>query len=1010
MQVNVHVNGQPLVLAGEPGITLLDALRGAGFFSVKRGCDHGECGACAILLDGKQVNSCHVLLAQVDGCCIQTAEGLGEAAEQGWRHTAGLHPLQQAFIELGAVQCGYCTPAQLLAAQALLDRKGYGGTDPQPVSEAEVREALSGVLCRCTGYAKPVAAVLKAAARLRGEEPLAGGGTAQPKDAGGIPVALDFAGGEPRTEGLPGPEPARGGVITRTEAPPVLLVAAVSEELRVVGKSVTKVDAAKLSQGKPAFTDDLEMRGMLIGKIMHSPVAHARIKSIDVTAARQLPGVAAVLTHKDLPRVAHSTAGQTHPLPSPLDTFSLDEKVRFVGDRVALIAAESEEIALAAMELIQVEYEELPAIIDPRDALKPGASIIHDEPDFVDFAESDRTRNLAAHIFVDIGNVDQGFAEADHIFEGEYFVPKVQQASIEPHVVITYWDEDDRLVVRTSTQVPFHARRILAPILGLPVKRIRVIKPRVGGGFGGKQEVLIEDAAAHLTIATGRPVRLEYTREEEFIAARSRHPMRVRLKTGVTADGVITANEMHVLSDTGAYGSHAMTVAGNTGHKAMALYVGDGPYRQNPNIRFTAEVVYTNTAPSGAFRGYGVPQGYFPLDTQMERIARALEMDPLAFRLKNAVRAGEAQPFSKAWSEGREPVPEYIETCALEECAHRGAELIGWREKRGNRNWHAVPGRPNLRRGVGAALAMQGTAIPYIDMGGASLKMNDDGSFNLLAGATDIGTGSDTILAQMVAETVGCNVEDIVVYSSDTDFTPFDVGAYASSTTYVSGAAATRAAQQVAEQIREVAAALLGGEVTPAEIRLADRRAWAPDGHSVTLEDVALQSLHKANQRQIMAVASFNSPVSPPPFAAQFAEVTVDIETGEVRVQKFVTVMDSGVIVNPVAATGQVEGAVSQSLGYALCEEMPYDSAGRPLMHDLRDYHIFTADEMPELVTEFVPTVEPTHPYGVKAVGEVPMDGVGPAIANAIYDAVGAWINELPATPERVWRAMHASF
>ncbi len=1005
MQVNVHVNGHPIVLEGGAGATLLDALRGAGFFSVKRGCDHGECGACAVLLDGKQVNSCHVLLSQAEGCCIQTAEGLGEIAEQGWKLTDGLHPVQQAFIELGAVQCGYCTPAMLLATQELLEKKGYGGPEPQPITEAEAREALSGVLCRCTGYVKPVAAVLKAAARLRGDE-LPG-----PED--GTPIALDFTPGAPRTEELPGPEPSGGTLTrTRTDAPPVVVVARPAGGLQVVGKSVPKLDAAKLALGKPAFTDDLEMRGMLIGKIMHSPVAHARIKSIDASAARALPGVAAVLTHKDIPRVAHCTAGQTHPLPSPLDTFSLDNKVRFVGDRVALIAAETEEIALQAMQLIEVEYEELPAIIDPRDALAPGAPIIHDEDDFVDFAESDRMRNLAAHIFVDIGNVDQGFAEADYIFETEYIVPKVQQASIEPHVVITYWDEDDRLVVRTSTQVPFHARRILAPVLGLPVKRIRVVKPRVGGGFGGKQEVLIEDAAGHLTIATGRPVRMEYTREEEFVAARSRHPMRVRLKTGVTADGVITANEMYVLSDTGANGSHALTVAGNTGHKSMAMYVGDGPYRESPNIRFTADVVYTNTAPSGAFRGYGVPQGFFPVDVQMERIARALELDPMAFRLRNAVRAGEAQPFSKAWSEGREPVPEFIQTCALEECATRGAALMGWNAKRNNPEWHTVPDRPNLRRGIGGALAMQGTAIPFIDMGGASLKMNDDGSFNLLVGATDLGTGSDTILAQMVAETIGCRVDDIVVYSSDTDFTPFDVGAYASSTTYISGAAATRAAQQVAQQIREVAAELLSdvhGRVDEADIRLASRCAWAPDGRCVTLEDIALQSLHRSNQRQIMAVASFNSPVSPPPFAAQFAEVTVDTETGEVRVGKFVTVMDSGVIVNPVAATGQIEGAVSQQLGYALCEEMPYDATGQPLMRDLRDYHIFAADEMPEVVTEFVPTVEPTHPFGVKAVGEVPMDGVGPAIANAIYDAVGAWINELPATPERVWRAMHRS-
>ncbi|MCU0510868.1 MAG: molybdopterin-dependent oxidoreductase, partial [Anaerolineae bacterium] len=690
---------------------------------------------------------------------------------------------------------------------------------------------------------------------------------------------------------------------------------------------------------------------MLIGKIKHSPVAHARIKSIDVSKAKALPGVAAVLTYKDIPRVAHSTAGQTHPLPSPLDTFSLDSKVRFVGDRVALVAAETEEIARQAVDLIEVEYEELPAIIDPRDALK-----IHDEPDYVDFAESDRTRNLAAHIFVDIGNVDQGFAEADHVFEGEFLVPKVQHVHLEPHVVITYWDEDDRLVVRTSTQVPFHARRILAPVLGLPVKRIRVIKPRVGGGFGGKQEVLVEDAAGHLTIATGRPVKMELTREEEFVASRSRHPMIVRLKTGVKSDGAITANEMSLISDTGAYGSHALTVAGNTGHKSMALYVGDGKYRESPNIRFTAQTVYTNTVPSGAFRGYGVPQGVFAVELQMERIARALELDPIEFRLKNALRAGEAQPFSKAWSEGREPVPEYIETCALEECARRAAEVIGFREKRGSVEWHAVPGQPHLRRGVGLALAMQGTAIPFIDMGGASLKMNDDGSFNLLVGATDIGTGSDTILAQMVAETVGCEVDDIIVYSSDTDFTPFDVGAYASSTTFISGGAATRAAQDVAQMIREVALEFLGEGVSLADIRLADRKAIAPDGRSVTLEEIALRSLHSSNQRQIMAVASFNSPVSPPPFTAQFAEVTVDTQTGEVRVQKLVTVQDSGVIVNPIAATGQVEGAVTQQLGYALTEEMPFDDKGRPLMRTLQDYHIFTATEMPELVVEFVQT------------------------------------------------------
>ncbi len=609
---------------------------------------------------------------------------------------------------------------------------------------------------------------------------------------------------------------------------------------------------------------------------------------------------------------------------------------------------------------------------------------------------------MAAEIRIDIGDVERGFEEADQVFEATYEVPKVQQAHIEPHVVVTYWDEDDRLVIRTSTQVPFHVRRILAPVLKLPEKRIRVIKPRIGGGFGGKQEVLIEDVAAHLTIATGRPVRHEYTRAEEFYASRSRHPMKLTMKTGVKADGTITANEMHALSDTGAYGCHALTVTGNTGHKAMALYVGDGPYRASPNIRFYADVVYTNTPPSGAYRGYGVPQGYWPVERHMERIARALGLDPIAFRLKNTLRSGELHPFSTAWSEGREPRPETIQTNGLEDCVKAGMRAIGWEEKYPSQSWRQVPGKPYLRRGIGVAMVMQGTAIPYLDMGGASLKINDDGSFNLLVGATDLGTGSDTVLAQQAAEVLGVRVEDVITYSSDTDFTPFDKGAYASSTTYISGAAVVRAAQEVASQIRRRAAKMLskeGGSVPEEEIQLRDRRAWSPDGRSVTLAEVALNALHHEDQEQIMGVGSYVSPVSPPPFAAQFAEVTVDIETGQVRVDRLVMAVDAGVIVNPLTASGQVEGGMTQALGYAVCEEMLYDEAGRPREVDFRDYHIFAAHEMPELETIFIETFEPSHPFGVKAVAEIPMDGVAPAVGNAVLDACGADVLDSPGHP-----------
>ena len=750
---------------------------------------------------------------------------------------------------------------------------------------------------------------------------------------------------------------------------------------------------------------------MLVGKILHSTVAHAWIKSIDTAEAKALPGVAAVLTWQDLPRVVYSTAGQSDPIPGPLDTFSLDRKVRFVGDRVAFVAAETTEIAKKALELIKVEYEPLPAILDSRESMKPGTVRIHEEAEYVNFADSNAERNLAAEIRIDIGDVNRGFAEADKVYEADYEVPKVQQAHIEPHVVVTYWDEDDRLVIRTSTQVPFHARRVLAPVLGLPIKRIRVIKPRIGGGFGGKQEILIEDVAAHLTIATGRPVLVEYDREEEFIAARSRHPMRIHMKTGVKLDGTITANEMYALSDTGAYGCHALTVTGNTGHKAMALYVGDGEYRKKPNIRFYADVVYTNTPPAGAYRGYGVPQGYWPLERHMELIARDLGLDSIEFRLKNAVRAGELHPFSTAWSEGREPRPEIIHTVGLEECVRQGKAAIGWDQKFGNPAWQSVEGQPHLRRGIGIATVMQGTAIPYLDMGGASIKMNDDGSFNLLVGATDLGTGSDTVLAQMAAEVLGVPVEDILVYSSDTDFTPFDVGAYASSTTYISGAAVVRAAEQAAERIRLRAARMIseqgGGSVSPVDILLEDKRAIAPDGRSVTLYDLAHDALHKVDQEQIMGVGSYVSPSSPPPFAAQFAEVTVDIETGAVTVDNLVMAVDSGIIVNPITASGQVEGGMTQALGYAVCEEMLYDDEGRPRERDLVDYHIFRADEMPALETLFIQTYEPSHPFGVKAVAEIPLDGVAPAVGNAILDACGANLTVNPATPERVWRAIN---
>jgi putative selenate reductase molybdopterin-binding subunit len=994
MNLQLQINGSTHESTAAPGETLFSALRRLGFYGIKFGDEQGLTGADTVLLDGRPVNAGLMLAAQAEDHLIVTIEGLGEHPDQGWRKTDGLHPIQQAFVESGAIQCGYCTPAQVLAAKALLDQ------NPNP-TEAEVREAISGVLCRCTGYAKPVQAVLKAAAVMRGD---------------GEWLMVNESDREPPTPINHDPLTINQDPSTITQTKPKIIITPETHTYQTVGKPEIKVDAVKLVQGKPAFAADFEKRDLLYAKVLRSPHAHARIKSINTSKARALPGVAAVLTWRDIPRVVYSTAGQSDPIPGPLDTFSLDDTVRFVGDRVAFVAAETPEIAEQACRLVEAEYEVLEAILDPADSMRDGAVRIHPEPEYVNFADSDPGRNLAAEIRIDIGDVEKGFAEADRIFEGVYEVPKVQQAHIEPHVCLTYWDEDDRLIIRTSTQVPFHVRRMLAPVLGLPVKRIRVIKPRIGGGFGGKQEVLMEDVAAHLTIATKRPVIYEYSREEEFIAARSRHPMKVWMKTGVKLDGTLTANEMKVLSDTGAYGCHALTVTGNTGHKSMALYVGDGEYRKAPNIRFHADVVYTNTPPAGAFRGYGVPQGYWPVERHMEKIARALGLDPLEFRLKNTIRPGEYHPFSTAWNEGREPRPEVIHTVGLEECVRQGKAAIGWDEKYGNEEWrnrarcevrgaHPAPRTSHCRKGIGVALVMQGTAIPYLDMGGASIKMNDDGSFNLLVGATDLGTGSDTVLAQMAAEVLGVPVEDIITYSSDTDFTPFDKGAYASSTTYISGTAVVKAAEIVADKIKQRAAALLSLS-DHQTIRLSNKQAIAPNGEAISLTEIALDSLHRSNQEQIMGVASHVSTSSPPPFAAQFAEVSVDMETGQVTVDKLVMAVDSGVIVNPQTASGQIEGGMTQALGYAVCEEMTYDELGRARERDLDRYHIFRADEMPALETIFVETFEPSHPFGVKAVAEIPMDGVAPAVGNAILDAAGVNVDDNPVTPEKVWKAL----
>ncbi|MHA1449991.1 MAG: xanthine dehydrogenase family protein molybdopterin-binding subunit, partial [Candidatus Hodarchaeales archaeon] len=565
----------------------------------------------------------------------------------------------------------------------------------------------------------------------------------------------------------------------------------------------------------------------------------------------------------------------------------------------------------------------------------------------------------------------------------------------EPHIVISYLDEDERIVIRTSTQVPFHARRIVSQALQIPVKRIRVIKPRIGGGFGTKQEVLLEEIAAMLTVRTKRPVKLALTRAEEFYASRTRHPGVLNIRAGVKNDGTITALDLRVLTNTGAYGSHGLTVMSNCGSKTLPLYKCD-------NVRFTGDSVYTNLPVAGAYRGYGATQAAFGMESIIDEMAYAINMDPMEFRQKIHINLGESSPIFKALGEGTEGVEQKITSCGLAECIKLGAEEIDWKSKRNNAT------DSHIKHGVGMAILMQGSSIPEIDMGSAFAKINDDGSFNLLVGATDLGTGSDTVLSQIFAEELEITVEDVIIYSSDTDRTPFDVGAYASSTTYLSGMAVKKTARKIKKQLFKVAAEMMGSNEEDMECKdkkVIDKKTGKETGYA----EIAKYALYARNQFQIAAVDSHITHASPPPFSAHFVEVTVNTETGEVKVLKYVAAVDCGTAIHPRLAEGQTEGALLNGISYALTEEFLFDDKGRMQNCDLINYKIFMTTDMPEVKTILVPSYEPTGPFGAKSVSEISINGALPAISNAIYHACGVRMRKAPFTSERVLEEIQKS-
>ncbi len=961
--LNFSLNDEAWSGTVEAGQNVLDFLRSLNLSSVKAGCRVGDCGVCTILLDGQPVRSCMLKVKDIQDRSVFTLEGLNKNGE--------LHPLQESFIETGAIQCGFCTPAQILTAKAFLDK------NPNPTEE-DIRSALKGVLCRCTAYVRIVDGVLRAAARLRGEQ----------LDEYG-PVYLELP---ENCEDIRIPEPFLRSNGNQHPLPPLVYTPAAMLKTSVVNKATKKVDAVKLVSGKPAFADDFQPEGMLFGALLTSNVAHARIRSINTDKAKALPGVRAVLTYKDIPRVKYASGGQSYPQPLPYDQVCLDNKVRHVGDRVAVVAADTQEIADKALQLIEVDYELLDVVVDPREAIKDGAPIIHDEDDTEGIY--DAKHNIVYHIEAQNGDPDKVFAEADHVVTGEFRTPKQQHAQLEPHICITYFDPDNRLIVLSSTQVPFHVRRIISPLIDIPIKNIRVIKPRIGGGFGGKQEILLEDLCSLLTKKTRKPVRLEYSRRQEFTSGRTRHQHYINYKVGVKGE-TITAVELKLLSDTGAYGTHGLTTSMVGGFKGLTLY-------NAPDSRFICDVMYTNTPTAGAYRGYGTMQELFALEVLTEEIAEKLGVDVVEFKRKNWLKLGEPMHMAKKLGEGREGFDQSLATSGLTQCVDIGLKATRYYDKRAA--YKNQQGK--IKRGIGMSIAIHGSGIAGLDMASATMKMNDDGSFNLLIGATDIGTGSDTILAQIAAEELGIPVDDIIVYSSDTDFTPFDKGAYASSTTYISGGAVKKTAEAIKKQIQEQAALLLKWD-DPSKLELRNCQVITPEGKSVSLREVALSSLHQMNQHQIMATESHRSYVSPPPTAAQFAEVAVNTDTGEIKVERLLMVVDCGRVINPLTAAGQVEGGMAQALGFVHCEDTYIDEKGQILNSRFETYHTYLANEMPPTDVIFVQTDEPSGPFGAKSVAEISIDGVAPAFVNAVHNATGAWLHHLPLTPEKVWKALH---
>ena len=765
-----------------------------------------------------------------------------------------------------------------------------------------------------------------------------------------------------------------------------------------VSKRAEKDDDRKLVTGEAKYTADYETQfpDLAHAAVVRSEIPHGDVTDIDTSEAEAMDGVLAVLTPDSdaVPDTKYTSAGQSYPEPSPWDMQILNEHVRYIGDPIVAIAAEDPETAAAAADAVEVSYDEREYVIDPEEAYSEDAPRLFDEDEVENkIVGHDYSRNRMASIGGGVGDPEAAFDDDElHVHETEWETIRQSHANVEKHTSLAYTDEDDRQVLITSTQVPNHTRRQIADLFDIPIRDVRVKKPRVGGGFGGKQAMVIEPIPLALSLAIDRPVIYEASREEEFAAMRSRHPMKVRARSAVTADGEIKALTLYALSNTGAYGSHGMTVAGNVGNKPMPLYL------EVPNIQFDADIVHTNTPQTGAMRGYGAPQGTLAIEGHLDEVARELELDPLELKQSHTMSVGDLDEVTSAMG-GEGGSPRRIRSCGLEECIERGKEAIGYDDLE-------QPEEDHLHRGIGIALAAQATGVAGDELGAAQIMMNEDGSFHLQVGGVDIGTGADTAFIQIAAEVLGCDEKDIVIKSSDTDVTPFDYGAYASSTTYISGAAVKKAAEDAKERILDWGSRMLN---EPVDVLDTEDGAVVSEetGNSVTLEDVGYEAAYGDEEREhILGKGSHSTEESPPPFAAQFVDVTVNSETGEFEVNKMAVAVDCGVAINPGMAEGQVEGANHMSYEMATREGITVDDEGRAEVTDFEGYDFPTAADSPPIESILVETHEPTGPFGAKSVAEVPTNTVPPALSNAIREAVGVRITEMPVTAEKIAAAL----